>query len=735
MKDDFAIEEDLQSFGYKRFGIQEGAQCTKCKNKWALKAAVALLYVLCTILTITVAVLGYKVVQKVDDVTQGVESYGGKIISMETDIKSLDDEASVKSVRTSSELQTFSSGLLALRRTLAAVTQHVTDNAVALKQLQTFSQDVYQSQNHLRFQLKDQTSELRFVNTTLFSIAAVTPVLQKNTARLQHEVQENTNELRVLQLTVDRLNLTQTRQDAFAILLQNTLETAAQNTQNMRNDALALMRDTQLVRSDADWLREKIQYVKRTEGNASIQIQSSGECLEELSAQLSSISSQIVNISTLSDVNTGNLRVLLDQQLDFGNLTSARFDQLEKRLDTVEEEVDQVTGNISYTTQMLGGVNIELSELRKCSDTLGQHFDLLVGMNGSMAEARTDASTLRSLQDDLAARLDSEVTSLSVLMEEMKLVDSKHSQLIKNFTVLQGPPGPRGPRGNQGPTGEVGSPGLKGERGDKGEPGVAGLRGEKGVAGALGFPGLKGLPGPRGEPGFKGPRGSGGRAGPPGTKGEQGSPGLPGRDGQPGPQGAQGPAGDRGPVGPAGEPGHRGPTGPMGALGPPGLPGLPGKLFAVPALPVVLQRELPKIDSQAGMAGCPPGWLRFEDSCYFFHIEPLSFDSAQQYCNNMSSSMVIIGDVEEQRWLHLQTVGRGYFWLGLTDRQEENVWRWVDGSEPVFTKWRPGQPDNWNHGHEQGEDCVGFTHGGQWNDFYCDERHSLICEKATDRSI
>ena len=41
-------------------GIQEGTQCTKCKNEWALKTSIALLYVLCTLLTIAVAVLGYK---------------------------------------------------------------------------------------------------------------------------------------------------------------------------------------------------------------------------------------------------------------------------------------------------------------------------------------------------------------------------------------------------------------------------------------------------------------------------------------------------------------------------------------------------------------------------------------------------------------------------------------------------------------------------------------------------
>ena len=37
-----------------------------------------------------------------------------------------------------------------------------------------------------------------------------------------------------------------------------------------------------------------------------------------------------------------------------------------------------------------------------------------------------------------------------------------------------------------------------------------------------------------------------------------------------------------------------------------------------------------------------------------------------------------------QTFVRNAIAGKGYFWLGLTDREEENVWKWVDGTLPVF---------------------------------------------------
>ncbi len=47
-------------------------------------------------------------------------------------------------------------------------------------------------------------------------------------------------------------------------------------------------------------------------------------------------------------------------------------------------------------------------------------------------------------------------------------------------------------------------------------------------------------------------------------------------------------------------------------------------------------------------------------------------------------------------------------------------------------KWKPGQPDNWGHGNEVGEDCAGLIHEGLWNDFFCEDLISYICEKEME---
>ncbi|XP_024135652.1 collectin-12 [Oryzias melastigma] len=735
MKDDFADEEEVQSFGYKRFGIQEGTQCTKCKNEWALKASIALLYVLCTLLTIAVAVLGYKVVQKVDTVSEGIATYGGKIIAVESDLKKLDDQTGEKSENTSTEIQVFKRNIWALQRQLSDVEKRIDSDQVKLNQLQNVGSDIQSSQGSIQGLLNSNTAALHSVNGTIQSYGSIIKGLQEDTARLQRELQLQVKFQNQALFSIGSLNITQAQQRGLLTSLQRSLDDTSTAIQRMHNDFHSLEQTARQAHADADWLRSKVENLQVMANNVSTLTKANNDSLEDVGAQLAIMASQLQNTSSVVDAHDQTLREITEQQRDFSNFTSARFDRLEMRLDESEQSIDRVTGNMSFTTQLLGSINLNLNDLRTCSDTVGRHSDFLQNLNSSVMDARTDAASLRSQQEELASRLDKEVTSLSMVMEEMKLVDTKHSQLITNFTILQGPPGPRGSRGDRGPQGPPGQTGSKGEKGEKGAPGIRGPRGEQGGPGTPGLPGLRGLPGVPGSPGSKGPRGSGGRAGPPGAKGEPGSAGLPGRDGLPGLMGPQGPPGVRGPTGPPGEQGPRGlpgPVGPPGAAGPPGPPGLPIHAPVVPFEPVSMQDDA--MAPTLWAPGCPAEWVNYRNACYFFSKDMLSFDDAKAACQSKSASLVIINDLEEQKWLKTRTLGKGYFWMALTDREEENAWRWLDGTEPAFTNWKPGQPDNWGHSHEAGEDCGGLIHEGLWNDFFCEDHISYICEKQTDTS-
>uniref|UniRef100_A0A667X6Q2 Collectin-12 n=1 Tax=Myripristis murdjan TaxID=586833 RepID=A0A667X6Q2_9TELE len=707
-------------------GKNEGTECTKCKNDWALRAAIALLYVLCALLTIAVAVLGYKVVQRMDNVTEGMQNYGGKITAVETDLKKLDDQAGEKSDNATSEIQTFKSDLQTLQNQLNDVALRATGNRATLDELKITGEDMQNGHVSLQSILDSNAASLRGVNRTLTSYSSMIDDLQTDTARLQSELQGQVRVQGQSQVSINALNITQAQQRSLLSSLQKTVEDAGQAVQKLKNDYQGLQQTARQAQADTDWLKEKVQNLQVLAANNSALARANGDTLEDMAAQLTSLTNQIQNASALTEGHDQNLRELMDHQRDHDNTTSVKFDEMEARLDRHESDMDRVTGNVSFASQLLGAISSDLNGLRSCAETVMRHSDLLLGLNGSVAEAKADSNELRAQQDELAARLDREVSNLSIIMEEMKLVDSKHSQLITNFTILKGPPGPRGPRGDKGPQGPVGAPGQKGDKGDKGVPGVPGAKGDRGAAGPPGGVGPKGLPGARGIPGPKGSRGSGGRPGPPGEKGEPGVPGLPGRDGQPGPQGAQGPQGPRGLAGAPGLDGPRGPVGPIGPPGPPGLPGLP------PQASVSRQVQLPVATTP--VPGCPPQWRGFGDSCYYFSSgsQRFNFDETNDFCTNMTSSMLIINNNEEQQWVRRQIAGKGYFWLGLTDREEENVWKWVDGTIPTFTKWKPGQPDNWAHGHEEGEDCAGLIHEANWNDFFCTDRIGFICERTSD---
>ncbi|XP_051017889.1 C-type lectin domain family 4 member G isoform X2 [Acomys russatus] len=127
---------------------------------------------------------------------------------------------------------------------------------------------------------------------------------------------------------------------------------------------------------------------------------------------------------------------------------------------------------------------------------------------------------------------------------------------------------------------------------------------------------------------------------------------------------------------------------------------------------------------------CPPSWLLFQGSCYYFSETQAVWDTAQSHCAGQGAHLVIVSNLDEQGFLSQHTRGRGY-WLGLRAIRHLGKiqgYQWVDGISLTFSHWNSGEPND-SRGQE---DCIMMLHSGLWNDAPCaNERDGWICEKRS----
>jgi hypothetical protein len=114
--------------------------------------------------------------------------------------------------------------------------------------------------------------------------------------------------------------------------------------------------------------------------------------------------------------------------------------------------------------------------------------------------------------------------------------------------------------------------------------------------------------------------------------------------------------------------------------------------------------------------GTYTGWPTADAACTAFGLQLATTHDASSNGNYRDVGYVYFG---------------GPFWLGLSDRAEEGVWAWVDGTPVDFTQWWPGEPND-----SGSEDCAGSNFGdwGWWNDYNCSTGLPFVCEPVPSTS-
>uniref|UniRef100_A0A3Q2VWU0 C-type lectin domain-containing protein n=1 Tax=Haplochromis burtoni TaxID=8153 RepID=A0A3Q2VWU0_HAPBU len=110
------------------------------------------------------------------------------------------------------------------------------------------------------------------------------------------------------------------------------------------------------------------------------------------------------------------------------------------------------------------------------------------------------------------------------------------------------------------------------------------------------------------------------------------------------------------------------------------------------------------------------GWIYFKHSLYYVSSTKNTWNDSREDCLQRGADLVIINSREEQNFIR---EFKKRTWIGLTDTEKEQTWKWVDGTTPTISLIVD-------------EDCgeiYFYERENSWNDTPCDTKKVWICER------
>uniref|UniRef100_A0A8C6NJ64 Scavenger receptor class A member 3 n=1 Tax=Nothobranchius furzeri TaxID=105023 RepID=A0A8C6NJ64_NOTFU len=561
-------------FSFPSFSVFSGRTrggCMRCQQSHSLQLAVKVLYGFVAFLIITVVVLASLVFKKMDGLSEDELSHNKKITKVQQEIEDL------RLVSNSSgclDVSSYSEEISRLKKEFEEIQKMILGQEQVVDHTFQTQATIKATSNRLTREVQTHLMSIKLLNQSLErfldQVDGWKEVIEESEEKMKTLVEDQFD----ISVTTRQVNTTVALSATWIEALQRKAEEETLILHKLTSDWQNYSRVLNSVRSNAGIISLGVHVLLGNIMKNQHEISMTAEVIYDLTHQVLNLQMQLDNITSFMDENEENMHDLQYHSRYYENRTGERFSALDSRLNSIDMEIETIASSInatvSHVQSMYKYINVESSS---CQNRLDRHTEDLQNVNSTVVLLLNVADKLRQQNAQLNVQLEMDVRNMSMVMEEMKLVDVLHSQLIKNFTIVKGapgPPGPKGSRGDVGPKGHSGLIGMKGDRGFIGSQGQAGGKGSPGPKGALGEPGPDGTKGP---PGIKGSKGANGLPGPKGERGQKGDMGVPGKQGPAGPVGPQGP---QGPVGLIGFMGHPGPQGKPGPIGPPGSPGAPG---------------------------------------------------------------------------------------------------------------------------------------------------------------
>ncbi|CAH1258055.1 CLEC4E [Branchiostoma lanceolatum] len=129
---------------------------------------------------------------------------------------------------------------------------------------------------------------------------------------------------------------------------------------------------------------------------------------------------------------------------------------------------------------------------------------------------------------------------------------------------------------------------------------------------------------------------------------------------------------------------------------------------------------------------CPAGFRLFQDQCFWFSPTPVrkNVAAAETDCDARGARLACVKDEETHNFLKMTiaTTNRRPYWIGLSDRVVEGMWRHSDGT--ALGSFRPFRANS--NFDTAWKDCVMMWPGSayQWLYWNCRSPRNYICQKC-----
>ena len=108
---------------------------------------------------------------------------------------------------------------------------------------------------------------------------------------------------------------------------------------------------------------------------------------------------------------------------------------------------------------------------------------------------------------------------------------------------------------------------------------------------------------------------------------------------------------------------------------------------------------------------------------YYCSMAPSTWPAAQAAASSLGGNLAVINSQGENDFLaNILTLQSAY--IGLSDKDLEGEFQWVNGDAITYENWYPGQPNDYG----VGQDYVEMLNNGQWNDQYAHTSLEYIME-------